>query len=152
MVRLAAALDRMGRLTQQPLSWVGAATLLAAGGGAKGRRAALRGAVCYTTTSVVANLVIKPLIQRRRPPEARRRPVSPITSSFPSGHAASDLAFACGVGHELPALFPLFALVTSTAHWSLVRSRSHYLSDVPAGGVLGIAAASTIKRLWPTAR
>ena len=46
--------------------------------------------------------------------------MGPITSSLPSGHAATDLAFTLGVAQEIPALFPPLAFATSAAHWSLV--------------------------------
>jgi hypothetical protein len=34
-------------------------------------------------------------------------------------------------------------------HWSLIRKRSHYPSDVIAGGALGIAVAMVMWKLWP---
>jgi len=139
---------RMGDLTQQPPFWVGLAALLSAGG-ERGRRAAWRGTACYGATAVVANLVIKPIVRRSRPPGAGDNQRGPITSSFPSGHAATDLAFILGVAQEIPALFPPLALTTLSAHWSLVRSRGHYPTDVLAGGVLGIAVALAAWVLWP---
>ncbi|MCA1692161.1 MAG: phosphatase PAP2 family protein [Acidimicrobiales bacterium] len=140
---------RMGDVTQQPPFWVGAAGALALGGGARGRRAALRGSVAYGATAIVANLILKPIIRRGRPPGSGRGRTGPITSSAPSGHAATDLAFTLGVAQEIPmAFFPL-AVATSAAHWSVVRSRGHYPSDVFLGGVVGIAVAMAMWKLWP---
>jgi membrane-associated phospholipid phosphatase len=34
-------------------------------------------------------------------------------------------------------------------HWSLIRKRAHYPSDVLAGGALGIAVALGMWKLWP---
>jgi membrane-associated phospholipid phosphatase len=34
-------------------------------------------------------------------------------------------------------------------HWSLIRKRAHYPTDVLAGGALGIAVAVALGRLWP---
>lgn len=143
-------LGRMGDLAQQPPVWAGLAAALALGDGARGRRAALRGAVCYGLSAVVANAVVKPFVARRRPPGAGRGRPGPVTSSFPSGHAATDLAFSIGVAQEIPALFLPLALATSTAHWSLVRSRGHYPTDVLAGGVIGVAVGLAAWRLWPS--
>ncbi len=140
---------RMGDLTQQPPFWVGLAALLAAGGGERGRRAAWRGTACYGATAVVANLVIKPIVGRSRPPGAGENRTGPVTSSFPSGHAATDLAFVLAVSQEIPLLFPVLSLSTLSAHWSLVRSRGHYATDVLAGGVLGVVVALVAWIVWP---
>ena len=150
MSTLLKTLDRAGHVTQQPPVWVGIAAALALAGGRRGQQAALRGSVCYTVAAVIANMLIKPLVRRPRPPEAGRGRIGPLTSSFPSGHAASDLAFVFGVAQELPALFVPLAGGTLTAHWSLVRTRGHYLSDVLVGGAVGIAAATAVRTLWPT--
>lgn len=140
---------RMGDVVQQPPVWVGLAGLLALGGGGRGRRAALRGTVCYGVTAIVGNLAIKPLVGRRRPPGAEVNRTGPVTSSFPSGHAATDLAFTLAASQEIPALFLALAPATMAAHWSLVRSRGHYPSDVFAGGVLAVAVVLVAWRIWP---
>jgi undecaprenyl-diphosphatase len=93
---------------------------------------------------VVANLVIKPVVGRSRPPAAGKGRSGPVTSSFPSGHAATDLAFTLGVAQEMPMLFVPLASGTLAAHWSLVRSRGHYPSDVFAGGVLAFVVALAV--------
>jgi membrane-associated phospholipid phosphatase len=143
---------RMGDVAQQPPVWAGIAAALAVGGRSRGRRAALRGAICYGTTAIIANLVIKPIVARSRPPGSGKGRAGPITSSFPSGHAATDLTFTIGVAQEIPILFAPLTLATSAAHWSLVRSRGHYPSDVLAGGFIGVAIALAVWRLWPPGR
>ncbi len=145
-------LDRTGHFSQQPATWVALAAGIAAAGGPRGRHAAARGVACYFGAAAVANLVVKPLVRRPRPPEARQRGIGPVTTSFPSGHAASDLAFVFGVAQVMPALFVPLAGASLTAHWSLVRSRGHYASDVLLGGALGIAVAVAIRRVWPVER
>jgi membrane-associated phospholipid phosphatase len=72
-----------------------------------------------------------------------------VTSSFPSGHTATDLAFSFGVAQEMPALLIPLTVITTAAHWSMVRSRGHYPSDVLVGGVVGAAVAFAVWRLWP---
>ena len=140
---------RVGDVVQQPPVWAGVAGALALGGGARGRRAALRGSVCYCTTAILANLAIKPMVSRRRPPGAGDNRTGPVTSSFPSGHAATDLAFTLAASQEIPALFAVLAPATTAAHWSLIRSRGHYPSDVFAGGVLAFVVVVVAWKLWP---
>lgn len=118
---------RLGDIVQQPPVWAGLAALLAAGGGPRGKRAAVRGAAGYSLAAVVANLVVKPVVGRSRPPGSGEGRPGPVTSSFSSGHTAATMA----------------------AHWSMVRSRGHYPSDVLAGGVVGIVVALAAWRLWP---
>ncbi|HEV2766562.1 MAG TPA: phosphatase PAP2 family protein [Acidimicrobiales bacterium] len=140
---------KTGDIVQQPPVWAALAGALAWGGGDRGRRAAVRGTACYGATAIVGNIMIKPLVTRSRPPGAGENRTGPVTSSFPSGHAASDLAFTLAVSQEMPALFIALAPATMAAHWSLVRSRGHYASDVFAGGVLAVAVVLLAWRIWP---
>jgi membrane-associated phospholipid phosphatase len=138
---------RAGDIIQRPPTWAALAGLLAATG-SRGRRAALRGSACYLSAAA-AHLPIKVLVGRPHPPGAARHQLGPFTSSFPSGHAASDLAFAFGASQEIPLLFLPLSGATMAVHWSLVRKRAHYPSDVLAGGVLGITVALAAYLLWP---
>ena len=143
---------KMGDVVQQPPVWAGLAGALALAGGPRGQRAALRGSACYGVAAIVANLVVKPLAERSRPPGSSGGRPGPVTSSFPSGHAATDLAFTIGVAQEIPALFLPLAVATSAGHWSLVRSRGHYPTDVLAGGVVGLAVGLAMWKVWPPRR
>ncbi len=149
MKKLATALDRIGYITKRPPFWAATATVMAVGGGQQGRRAALRGSVGYATAAVIANLLIKPFAQRPRPPQAGKGRIGPLTSSFPSGHTATDLAFVFSAAQELPGLFVPLAAGTATGHWSIVRTGSHYISDVFAGGLVGITVAWALRKVWP---
>ncbi len=142
---------RAGDVAKQPPVWAGIAGALALTG-PRGRQAALRGGLCYVGASL-AHLPVKAIVRRRRPPGASSHTkVGPLTSSFPSGHCASELAFSLGAAQELPALFiPLYA-ATLVSEWSLVRSRSHYPSDVFAGAGLAVAVALVAWKLWPPVR
>ena len=140
---------RLGDVAQQPPVWAAAAVALAIGAGPAGKRAALRGGVCYAAAAIGANLVIKPVVARSRPPGSGAGRLGPVTSSFPSGHAATDLAFSLGAAQEMPALFVPLTVLTMAAHWSMVRSRGHYPSDVLAGGAVGVVVALAAWRLWP---
>lgn len=135
------------KIVKQPPFWLLAAGGLALAGGDQGRRAAVRGGACYLATAGMANLVLKPLVHRRRPAGAGPGPFRPLTSSMPSGHAASDTAFAVGAWLEWPATrVPMLALTTAS-HWSLFRSKSHYISDILAGDVVGTAVALLSRRV-----
>lgn len=136
-----------GDLIRHPPVWAGIAALLALSG-PRGRRAGLRGIVCYEAAAL-AHLPIKALVGRSHPRGAGLRNLGPITSSFPSGHAASDLAFALGAAQELPMLFIPLSGATLAVHWSLIRKRAHHPSDVFAGGVLGVSVAMVAWMWWP---
>ena len=138
---------KAGDIAQQPPVWAAAAFVLGLGG-PRGRRAALRGSVCYGAAAL-GQVIIKAFVGRHRPTGSGWLRAGPVTSSFPSGHAATDLAFNIGASQELPLLFFPLSAATLAAHWSIVRSRGHYLSDVLAGGGLGIVVALAAWRLWP---
>ncbi|MCA1693858.1 MAG: phosphatase PAP2 family protein [Actinobacteria bacterium] len=137
---------RAGDVLQRPPSWAAIAGLLAATG-PRGRRAALRGGACYLSAAAV-HLPIKALVGRRHPPGSALLQLGPFTSSFPSGHAAADLAFVFGAAQELPAAFVPLSCASLAVHWSLIRKRAHYPTDVLAGAGLGIAVALASRKLW----
>ena len=142
-------LARAARILEQPPLWGAVATALAVKGGTKSRQAVLRGGVCYLIAAFIANIVIKLLTYRRRPQGAGEGRITPYTSSFPSGHTASDSAFVFGVAQELPLLAIPLAAAATAAHWSLIRSDKHHVSDVLAGGALGLGVAYIMRKLWP---
>jgi undecaprenyl-diphosphatase len=112
---------------------------------------AVRFSVALGLESAFTNGLVKSLFRRVRPqehfehdeplPYGMRRP---ITSSFPSGHAAT--AFMCAAvlsnRRTAPAWFTLAALVAS----SRVYVRMHHASDVAAGAALGLALGGVARR------
>jgi undecaprenyl-diphosphatase len=112
---------------------------------------ALRFSTALGIESAITNGAVKSLFRRERPPEhfehddplpyGMRRP---ITSSFPSGHAATG--FMCAVvlsnRRSAPAWFTLAALVAS----SRVYVRMHHASDVAGGALLGLALGGFARR------
>ncbi len=150
MATVLTRLARVARIVEQPPFWGGVATALAVKGGTKGQQAALRGSVCYVVAAFIANIVIKPLVYRRRPQGAGEGRIGPYTSSFPSGHTASDSAFVFSMAQELPLLAIPLAVAATAAHWSLIRSGNHPVSDVLAGGAIGLGVAYIMRKSWPT--
>ena len=133
--------------------WMGIAAVGALTG-KRTRRASLRGIAALGAASFVSNLVIKPLIGRRRPdPErtsiARRIGHLPWTSSFPSGHSASAAAFAAGATMELPVAGAVLAPLAAAVAYSRVHVGVHYRSDVWAGAAVGLTAGLVGRELWP---
>ena len=149
MALLVTWLARVGWMLEQPLFWGAVATALAGRGGTRGRHAAVRGSMCYLIAAFIANIVIKPLVDRRRPQGAGEDRITPVTSSFPSGHTASDSAFVFGVVQELPLLVVPLGAAATAAHWSLIHSEKHHVSDVLAGGAIGLGVARILRKAWP---
>ena len=129
--------------------WTVVAGVLALTGG-RSRRAALRGLGSLAVSSLLANVVLKSLFQRARPMVVPGSPTSlvrtPLTSSFPSGHAASAAAFATGAALEAPGWGPPLALLALGVAWSRVRVGVHRPIEVIAGAGLGVTVALLGKR------
>lgn len=142
-----AAPSRAGDVLRRPYVWAGLASAVALTS-PRGRRAALRGATCSAVASLL-HLPLKRAIGRPRPRGARLRGSALLTSSFPSGHTASDLSFVFGASQEAPVLFVPLSAATVASHWSLIRSRKHYPSDVLAGGAIALAVTAVAWRLRP---
>ncbi|MDQ4129748.1 MAG: phosphatase PAP2 family protein [Actinomycetota bacterium] len=139
--------DRASDIVRRPTFWAGVSAALTLAG-PRGRRAALRGSACYGTAALI-HLLIKPIVGRSHPRGGALMQMGFGTSSFPSGHAASDLALTLGASQEIPLLFLPLSAATVGAHWALVRGREHYPSDVVGGGAIAIAVAAAAWRLWP---
>jgi undecaprenyl-diphosphatase len=128
--------------------WFACAGVLAVAGGPRGRRAAGRGLASIAVASGGVNLGVKLLSRRKRPdrvdvPEARQVRM-PLSTSFPSGHAASAFAFATAAGHGMVAFdLPLRVLATAVAY-SRVHTGVHYPGDVLVGALIGGAAGNAV--------
>ena len=85
-------------------------------------------------------------------PPARRPGRTPVTTSFPSGHAAAAAAFTTGVGLEMPALAaPVGALAAATGMARVVNG-VHFPSDIAAGFAVGVGVGMLTLRWWPLRR
>lgn len=144
-------LPRLSRSANHGLLWMGAAAGMAAfGGSARARRAALRGIASLAVASAAINTVGKGAVRRQRPildavPVIRQLKRQPVTTSFPSGHAASAAAFATGVALESKGWGAVVAPVALSVAASRVYTGVHYPSDVLAGAALGVGAAFALR-------
>jgi membrane-associated phospholipid phosphatase len=71
-------------------------------------------------------------------------------ASWPSGHTAMAFAFATALGdeiHEPVARYGLLAAATAVG-WSRINDNRHWLSDVAAGALVGIASAKLASGRW----
>ncbi|GHJ41427.1 hypothetical protein Sm713_70360 [Streptomyces sp. TS71-3] len=143
-------LPRLSRAANHGVLWFGVATALAATGAPRARRAAVQGVASLALASTTINTLAKRSVRRPRPlldavPLVRRLKRQPVTTSFPSGHAASAAAFATGVALESgrwgTAVVPLAAAVAL----SRVYTGVHYPSDVLVGAALGTGAAFAVR-------
>jgi membrane-associated phospholipid phosphatase len=115
---------------------------------------ALRLGAALGLESLLTNGPIKACFRRVRP-EDDRPPDGPlpygmhrpISSSFPSGHAASAFTAAMLL-RDTPAAPLWFGLATVVAA-SRVYTRMHHASDVVAGAALGIALGAVARRVLP---
>jgi diacylglycerol kinase family enzyme/membrane-associated phospholipid phosphatase len=147
------ALKRLSKSANHSLLWFAIAALLATRQGVI-RRGALRGVIAIAGASATANMLLKPLVPRRRPaaellPIARRLRTQPWSSSFPSGHAASAAAFTTAVALESPRAGLAIAPVAAAVAYSRVHVGVHWGSDVITGAALGVGSALLTQRWWP---
>lgn len=93
--------------------------------------------------SLIVNQGLKRIFRRSRPTtngDARFNVRTPVTSSFPSGHASSAFFAATVLSGLVPAGWAVlfFALAVGVA-LSRVMVRLHHLSDILGGAVVGVA-------------
>ncbi|MEU0331734.1 phosphatase PAP2 family protein [Streptomyces sp. NPDC006193] len=148
-------LPRLSRGANHGVLWFATAAAMAASRTPRARRAAVRGLASLSLASLAINTLGKRSVRRARPvldpvPLARQLKRQPITTSFPSGHAASAAAFATGVALESPAWGAAVAPVAFSVAASRVYTGVHFPSDVLAGAALGAGAAFLVRRLVPT--
>lgn len=144
--RLSAAANK-GKL------WIGVAALAALVPG-RTRRAAVHGLLAQGVASAITNLGFKTLLPRTRPlpehlPVFRFVHPQPTSSSMPSGHSASAVAFALGTGFVQPALGAAVAPVAAGVAYSRVHTGAHWPSDVLFGSAIGACAALVTRTWWP---
>jgi len=151
LTKLALAFDALGRGLGWALSLAAVAVVLSV----RRRRDAL---LVFTATEALASVgctALKILVGRPRPDGL----VSPLGSSFPSGHAAYAGATCVALvllftesGARRRPWWALAALGVIGMAWSRTYLQVHWLSDVVGGSLLGVGAALAVfggaQRLW----
>lgn len=143
-------LRHLSRSADHGRLWMGVAAVLALAGR---RDAARNGMVALAVASAVTNALLKPLGGRRRPDRdahdvpAARHVRMPSSTSFPSGHSASAIAFSTAAAHGLG---PHTGLAVRALGWLVAFTRVHvgvhYPGDVLAGSAAGWCAARLVLR------
>lgn len=171
------ALGRLVRRLPQPISTTAVTVgegskgsiiwLVSAAGlsllGRRGRLGAGGGLAAAGLASALANGPVKWAVRRPRPHGAalaglRRGGDSPGTSSFPSGHTASAVAFSVAASAEYPLAATVLVPAALCVALARMRSLRHYPSDVLGGAVIGAAigagTACSLRRYrtWRTSR
>jgi undecaprenyl-diphosphatase len=134
--------------------WLATAAVLFKFGGRPGKRAAIRGVASIGASSAIVNFLFKPLVKRKRPsrdriPAARRLVREPLSTSFPSGHAASAFAFLTGTALESPRTGAVLAPVAAGVAYSRSFNGVHYPFDVVCGAAIGSTVAIVTRFVWP---
>ena len=137
------------------LAWVGhgvvdgaIASAILAGGAVSGnrrlRQAGLAALLAVLASGLLANLG-KLLFEMPRPTPSE-------SFGFPSGHASTTFAVAGALSQAFPVAAPLFYLVAVLVGVARLYDRSHFVTDVIAGGFLGSLTGFLIARVLPGAR
>jgi undecaprenyl-diphosphatase len=139
--------------------WLMVTPLLIAAG-QRGRRAMFSGWEAVALGAALAE-VVSHTARRARPDETALRDRStvgdlPSSSSFPSTHTTSAVAFASATGFRYPPSAAVLAPMAALVAWSRAAGGRHYPTDVVGGTVLGGAAALIVlaldRRLPPLLR
>lgn len=108
-------------------------------------------AVGLGAESLVVNQGLKRVFRRTRPTpsgDARFDIRTPLTSSFPSGHAsAAAFAAITLIRWDGPRSIPLWGTLAATIAISRPYVRIHHASDIVGGLVVGAALATAFQRL-----
>ena len=110
----------------------------------RARAAAFRLCLAVALAYVMASGVLKPLVARARPVQARMiartlEAHPAVTYSFPSGHAATAAAGALAASRIVPRARWAFWIVATLIAYSRVYLGVHYPSDIAGGALLGFA-------------
>ena len=133
------------------LVWLGIGALTSARRGDPG--IGLRLGASMGVESALTNGPIKMCFRRVRPElDEPHEPLPygmhrPITSSFPSGHAAS--AFTAAVLLADSPLAPAYVVLAAGIAASRVYVRMHHTSDIVAGAALGVVLGVVARRVLP---
>lgn len=115
------------------------------------RRRILRVATTMSIESALLNGPLKWLVRRRRPTphDSGWSLRTPITTSFPSGHASSAFCAATVLSDDSDVPTSIWFTVAGVVALTRVHVRLHWLSDTIAGALFGHLVGRAALRLWP---
>ncbi|HXW79355.1 MAG TPA: phosphatase PAP2 family protein [Acidimicrobiales bacterium] len=116
----------------------------------QGWRPLLRAGALLGAESALVNGLVKLAFRRRRPEATQPRPLplrTPLTSSFPSGHASAAFFSAALLRDDRWG--PLYYLLAATVASSRAHVGIHHPSDVVAGAALGAALGEIARAAFP---
>ncbi len=119
----------------------------------QGLRPLLRAGALLGGESVLVNGLVKLAFRRQRPETTEARPLplrTPLTSSFPSGHASAAF-FAAALLRD-DRWGPLYYVMAAIVASSRVYVSIHHPSDVVAGAALGAALGELARAAFPLVR
>ncbi len=131
--------------------WLGLAAAQALRRGGDWQRPLLRAGAGLAIESAVVNGPVKWLFRRTRPVHQGVRPLrlrTPLTSSFPSGHATAAF-FGAALLRDGDPLWPLYYAIAVIVAASRVHVKIHHASDVIAGIALGAGLGELARHLMP---
>lgn len=115
------------------------------------QRPLVRAAAGLGLESAVVNGPVKWMFRRTRPLHQGERPLrlrTPLTSSFPSGHATAAF-FGAALLRDGDPVWPLYYVIAVIVAASRVHVKIHHASDVAAGIALGAVLGELARRLIP---
>jgi membrane-associated phospholipid phosphatase len=125
-------------LTRGGIGWHATSLALIAARRPATVRTAIAGSLAWIETSLLV-AAIKRLTARRRPTLAVGPPTR--SSSMPSSHTATAIAYATAATIQRPAAAPLL-IPAATVGWSRLKTRRHFPTDVIVGVVIGGAVGA----------
>ncbi|WP_303007632.1 phosphatase PAP2 family protein [uncultured Dialister sp.] len=141
---LTSFLEFMTDLGNNGYVWIALAVLLMTI--RKCRKAGLTTMLALVINVILANGILKHLVQRPRPfdtyPDLQPLIHEPTDWSFPSGHSSASFAAAFVLYHYMPKKFSIPALILATLiAFSRLYLGVHYPSDVIGGAAIGYLTA-----------
>jgi undecaprenyl-diphosphatase len=132
-------------LTRGGALWFACSIGLRAFGNARCRQAANDGLIAWTTSETLT-FGVKRVVRRPRPPFDGSGP-TPKSTSMPSSHTASAVAYTLAASARLPVCALPLGAITAAVAWSRLATQRHFPSDVLVGTLLGTAVGGTVARL-----
>jgi undecaprenyl-diphosphatase len=133
------------------LLWVIFGLFRALRGGKLNERAAARAILATGVESFLVNVILKSIFGRGRPVREIAHPLpirTPLTSSFPSGHATAAFCGAVLLSEE-DAMAPIYVVSAILVSLSRIYVKIHHASDVAVGVLVGAGLGWIGRRLVP---